>query len=374
MNNPILKTAAFLFAALFIGITAATCWIMITDPKGVDFISFWATGRMVVEGAAPQFYDLAAHTAVEKTAVPTVATHTFAYPPIFAMLLAPFGLPPFGIAFTAWLALTGIFFAWAARQWMVSRLAFAQPAVLVNGLIGQNAFLTTGLLLAGLRLISSRPLLAGAVLGLLIIKPQLALMLPVAMLAGGHWRTIAGAALSVTAALLIPLLLWGVEAYTAYFELLQTFAGFIAASRWPWHELASAFAFLRYLGVDAGPAMTIHVIIAISAAALVWRMWKKDRPGKEAVLAAATLLAPPYLLTYDAVFLALPVAWLLNEGKRPTVAILIWGLSLISVGALAGFYPAPNLISLASILAIAVIFVGQKETAAPRGTAVPVSG
>lgn len=371
MISPAISRAAFVVAALFIAIIALTCGIMISDPKGVDFISFWATARMVLDGAGTQFYDLAAHTAVEKTVVPVLGTHTFAYPPIFAIILAPFGLLPFGISFTVWIALSGVFFALTARAWMPKRLAFAQPAAVVNGFIGQNAFLTTGLFLAGMRLLRNRPMLGGAVLGLLIIKPQLALMLPVAMLADRNWRAIAGGALSVAIALLIPLIVWGVAAYTDYFAFLQTFAGFVAASRWPWQELASVYAFLRYFGAASDVAMTAHVAVALAAAAAVWIAWRHERPGKEAVLAAATLLAAPYLLTYDGVFMALPFAWLLMEGKRSILAGIVWALALFSVGALAGFYPAPNLMWLAAIVSIGGIFGAQKETAAPFGTAVP---
>ena len=68
------------------------------------------------------------------------------------------------------------------------------------------------------------------------------------------------------------------------------------------------------------------------------------------MLAAATLLGPPYLLSYDAVLLALPVAWLLN--RRPALGLLVWALALISVGALFGFYEFPNTIPLAALVAL----------------------
>jgi hypothetical protein len=54
----------------------------------------------------------------------------------------------------------------------------ANPPALVDLMIGQTGFLTTGIYLFGLTLLPSSPFAAGAILGLLLIKPQLALLLP----------------------------------------------------------------------------------------------------------------------------------------------------------------------------------------------------
>lgn len=370
MGNGILARLTVALAALFCGILAAVCWIMVTDPKPVDFLSFWAAGRMIVDGAGEQIYDLEAHRAVERT-VTAVGILPFPYPPAFALLLAPFGLLPFGFAFTAWVAITGIFYAAAARAWMPGRLALAQPSVLVNGFIGQNAFLTSGLFLAGLHLLKTRPVLAGAVLGLLIIKPQLAIMLPVAMIAGRHWHAVAGGALSASALLLIGLLTLGEASYAAFFEILSTYTGFMSESRWNWRELASVYALLRYAGFANGIALSIHVAVAAIAAVMVWQWWRDDRPGKEAVLAAATLLAPPYLLTYDGVLLGLPVAWLLLHGQRPKTALLVWSMAFLTIIAVTGIYELPNTLSLGAVVALAGCYLSQRPKKKRRSLSAP---
>ena len=46
------------------------------------------------------------------------------------------------------------------------------PAALFDVGTGQNAFLTTAILVAGFGLLPRRPILAGIVLGLLSYKPQ----------------------------------------------------------------------------------------------------------------------------------------------------------------------------------------------------------
>src|SRR5437764_1720704 len=116
---------------------------------------------MVLAGNAAGIYDIGAHHAVERSATP-VGTLPFPYPPPFALIVAPFALVPFGAAFAAWLLVTGGLYLIAARGWMRGRLAVAQPAVLINGFVGQSAFLTSALFLGGLKLLRSRPLLGGA--------------------------------------------------------------------------------------------------------------------------------------------------------------------------------------------------------------------
>ena len=263
------QTGAFIVAALIVGLVAAVCVIVWQNPKPIDFLSFWAAGKMVTSGDAAAIYDIAAHRAVERS-VTGVGTLPFPYPPPFALVVAPLGRLSFGPAFTAWLFLTGALYVTAARVWMRRRIALAQPAVLINGFVGQSAFLTSALLFGGMRLLRSRPLLGGALLGALVIKPQLGLMLPFAMIAGRHWRAIGGAVAAGGALLALAWLALGTAAYQAFFTLLSTFGGFVAQSRWPWHELASIFGLLRFFSVPATIALVIHGVVALAAACLVW--------------------------------------------------------------------------------------------------------
>ncbi|WP_029586365.1 glycosyltransferase 87 family protein [Bradyrhizobium sp. URHD0069] len=69
-------------------------------------------------------------------------------------------------------------------------------AVFINAVGGQNSTWTAALFGGGLSPLERRPLLAGGLLGLLIYKPQLGLLIPVA-LAGRHWRASEGVAVSL---------------------------------------------------------------------------------------------------------------------------------------------------------------------------------
>lgn len=366
MENRIIRGAIFAFATLFSGIVGAACWVIWTRSYSVDFVSFWAAGRMLLEGAGPAIYDIDAHRAVERSAVGKIGLMPFPYPPPFGLIVAPFGALPYEVAFTFWVVVTVALYLLAAGAWMPRLLALAQPGVLVNGFIGQAGFLTSALFMAGTGLIGKRPMLGGALLGMLVVKPQLALLLPLALAAGRQWRAFAGAALSSTALLIAALPVVGIEGYAAFLNLASTFAGYVTAGRWPWHELASVYALLSYFAVPRTIAIAVHLAIAVGAAALVWRAWSGDHPGKVATLAAATLLIPPYLLTYDGLILALPIAFLLIEGRRLQFAVAVWLLSLLPVGAVFGVYEAPNTLPLAALLALLAIERVNVSTASER--------
>jgi len=125
------------------------------------------------------------------------------YPPTFLLAVLPLGLLAYPAALGVFtLAGAGL---WAAlvrrvaadrRAWIV---AAAAPAGLINLLDGQNGFLTAALAGFALLLLARRPVLAGVLIGLLAIKPHLAVLFPLALLADRQWRAIAAAA--ITAAL-----------------------------------------------------------------------------------------------------------------------------------------------------------------------------
>ena len=100
--------------------------------------------------------------------------------------------------------------AWLAAGWYAIyralRLAMPGQGALLLALarrrfssIGRRTkqYLDGGLFGGGLSLLERRPLLAGGLLGLMIYKPQLGLLIPVALLAGRHWRASKGVAVSL---------------------------------------------------------------------------------------------------------------------------------------------------------------------------------
>ena len=235
---------------------------------------------------------------------------------------------------------------------MAARYPLAHPATLVNAIIGQNGLLTSAIFTFGIAIVATQPVLGGAVLGLLVVKPQLGVLLPVAFLAERNWRAIAGAAVSSLALLALAWIAFGADAYRGFFAITGEYAGFMSGSRWNWGELASLFAFLRFIGVAQAVALAAQGLAALAAAVLTWRAWAKGHRERVAVLAAATLLVPPYLFTYDSLLLILPLAAFLRDEAHPWRPAIVWLLLTIPLLGYFGLYPGPNTVPLASILCL----------------------
>lgn len=349
------RTIAISFALVFVLVSCWTVILVHTQAKGGDFVSYWAAAKLVVAGTPALTYDYVAHRAIELSAVQIKGILTFPYPPPYLILIAPFRLLPFSLSFAAWLLFSVAIYLACTRHVAPVEYRLAHPQALVNALSGQNGFLTTALFAAGMNVIDRRPFAGGMILGLFIMKPQLALMLPVAVIAGRIWPAIPGAVLSATLAIIVALGLFGMETYEGFFAMLPFYTNAMEASRWPWNEFASVFAFARHIGLPQQQAMLVHAIVAISAAVIVWSSWRRNSERKVPILAAASLLATPYMLTYDALLLVLPMGWLLREGEERLVLIVVWLLCLLPIATYMKLYPGPNPLPIAAILCLAAL-------------------
>ena len=268
-----------------------------------------------------------------------------AYPPPYLLVIKPFTLLPYGAAFILWTTATAALYILSSRGHRLQ--ALANPAAAFNGLIGQNGFLTGAIMFAGLRELAARPWLSGAVLGLLIIKPHLAAILPVAVLAARAWKAIPAALGTIAVLLGISFLAFGAQAYSQFFELGTKYGQFVRVGAWNWNELASFYALARWFGLDAAAAWGLHAVIAAAAAVLVWLAWREDWDGKIPLTSAAALLISPYLFTYDAVLLTLALGRL-----RDLKALATWIFLAIPLARVFVHADWPNTVPLAAAFAV----------------------
>ncbi|HET6942710.1 MAG TPA: glycosyltransferase family 87 protein [Sphingomicrobium sp.] len=320
-----------------------------------DYLSYWAAGKLTLAGDPAAAYDPAKHRAVEFTVTTFDKFMPFPYPPPFLLLVTPFSLLPYIWSFAAWVGLTLAIYLFAARRAIDTPYALANPLVLMNGAIGQNGFLTAAIFTTGAAMLRERPLVAGAVLGVLIIKPQLALLLPVAVIAGRLWPAIAGAIAMAGALTFLSLAFLGSEAFGGFWNILHLYVELLRQDKWSWNEFISVFAFLRYLDVDPSVALSLHAIIAAAATVLTWIAWSRDWDEQVPILAAATLLIPPYLLSYDALLMIIPIGFFLRQQPRPRLAGALWLLCLLPIAFHFNLYRGPNTIPIAAILTLAIL-------------------
>ena len=340
---------------LFLALSIQAWTRNFSEPNITDYLSYWAAGKLALAGDAAAAFDVAKHRAMEFTVSPFKGLLPFPYPPPFLLLVTPFSLLPYMWGFLAWVVVTLAIYLLVVRRVIDAPYALAHPAVLMNGLIGQNGFLTAAIFTGGVTMLRRRPLLAGAILGTLVIKPQLALLLPVAVIAARLWQAIGGAIATSAALLLFSLALFGTGVFTGFLEILPLYGELMRQDKWPWNEFISVFAFLRYFGVDQTVALTVHALIAAGAAVLTWIAWSRDWDGQVPILAAATLLIPPYLLTYDALLMIIPMGYWLRQQPRPYLVGALWLLCFLPIAHYLNLYRGPNTVPLAAILTLGVI-------------------
>ncbi len=302
-------------------------------PLGADFVQFHAAARLALEGRAADVFSPAAMQAVTDAMFPGNGNvFLWNYPPTFLLLVAPLGLLSYPAAFAAFMASTGALYALAAKALIRHRLwllfAGAFPAAFLTVLHGQNAFLAAAALGIGLARAPDRPVLAGIALGLASYKPHLGLIVPLALVAGGHWRALAAAALTTLLFAAASWLAFGFDAWVAFFANLPVMSGIMRDAPELWPKMASVFATARMLGAPAGLAYGLQLAASLTVAAATVHAWSRPGPHdlKVALAVAATIIATPYLMDYDLILLGIPIALMARHalaGGRPTHAALL---------------------------------------------------
>lgn len=347
---------------------------------GRDFLNFWIAGRHAWEGDPGQFYDIATY---QHAMAPLVGAdypgQVWSYPPAIMLLAAPFGLLPYLPALALWTAIGPIVFLLALRQWtrdpVVLVAATLCPAALFGLISGQLHYVAASILLTVLRLRNDRPWLAGALLALLIVKPQLGLFFPLLFLVERNLRAIIAAALSMLAIVALTALAWGPQVWLDYLRV-----GIPSQSLVLSDPLAISAPFmptvlmnLRGAGVALTTAWSIQALATVLAAALIaWHFRKRPADGDwraNAGFLAAAVVGTPYMLGYDT--LALSTAALLALAQQPVNRYAVLGCwLLVTVQMVLGEAGLPGSAVIPAFAALG--FLGarraQRENAAANST------
>jgi alpha-1,2-mannosyltransferase len=260
------------------------------------------------------------------------------YPPSFLILLLPFA--PFGFL-TSYLLFQGVTAAMLAAALcigaprgrataLLAACVLFSPAASVNVLWGQGAFLTCSLLVAGTRLLPRHGILAGIAFGLLSIKPQHALLVPVMVFALGNWRAALSACLTAMALAAASAALFGGIIWLDWLQAIRHFPPV------DWDSSLQTCALL--LGLPRLAVTILMVLALIGGSALVFLAFRKPvQPDvRLAILLAAGNLAAPHTGPYDTLMLVIAVGLALRTHATAetslawTLGLCIWLLPLLS--------------------------------------------
>ncbi|MEA2841640.1 MAG: alpha,2-mannosyltransferase [Methylobacteriaceae bacterium] len=298
-------------------------------PLGTDFAQVWVAGREVLGGHPEHPFDVGAHlTAQQAFFGPSSDVYGWHYPPYFLALAALLALLPYAAALAVWQLSTlpiyvgGVYRTLrgsgiSRRDVLVGALAF--PALFVNLTHGQNGFLTAGLFAGALLCLEARPWLAGLLFALLAYKPQFALVIPLALVAGRHWRALFAGGAGLAGFTALTLASFGVQPWIAFQQSLGfTRSVVLEEGNTGWEKIQSVFSAVRMLGGSVPEAYALQAIVgALVLGAIAW-LWhsRADTRLKYAALCVAALLTTPYCLDYDMVLLGPAVAFMVAHGLK----------------------------------------------------------
>jgi hypothetical protein len=151
------------------------------------------------------------------------------------------------------------------------------------------------------------------------------LLVPIALLAEGRWRTLATAGLTGAALVAASAVIWGVEPWFEWISALQRFQGVIFHDPSLVEDAITPFAALQSHGWNGAWAFLLAPLVV----AFVWKTFRAstDVADRSIAVLAGALLVSPYAMNYEAALLAPAVAaYLARTGDRHWFAYAAAGL------------------------------------------------
>jgi hypothetical protein len=357
---------ALAFAGQMLAYLATISWVapIPRDSTGLvvgrDFLNFWMYGHAAALPDPQRFYDPLVYSGeLARMLWPDYPNQNFSYPPTVMLLAAPFGRLPYMPALLIWTAFGIATVLATARQHLTDRRALIalalSPAALFCLMSGQFAFVAAAMLVTIFAWLERRPVAAGVLIGLLTLKPQLGLLFPVILVAGGHWRAFASASITALALAALTAALFGPAVWIDFVRVGLPAQNFLLIDP----KLAlepfcpTIYMNLRGIGASFALAMTGQLAVAaLAAAAVAWVfLYRRDAPAdlKMALFLACSVCVTPYLLAYDTLALCFAALVLLDRdrldatGRR--LAQLTYWLPLIQLGLGHIHVPGPALIA-----------------------------
>lgn len=330
---------------------------------GRDFINVWTGGQLIRAGRFDAIYDLATYAQFQQQLFGPIGAHNYSYPPVSFPLAAALSLLPYPLALAAWIAGTGALFVWAAKPWWPKRagpawLAVATPAALVNVWAGHYGFLIGALFLLGWQRLDDRPRQAGVFFGLMLIKPHLAVLIPLMLVIRRDWKAIGSAAATVAALVATTGLLFGWQPWHDFlFKTSGLQASMIDTGEF-FGLMSCSAAAMVLRSVHSWPlAIAVQTAFALAAVAMVavaaWR--RVDTRHLCFLVATATFLLLPYSFCYDLTVVAIGALAILSNDRasRTDERLALYGFVAPQIGIILAALGLPGLpLMLAGLAAV----------------------
>ncbi len=353
LAGALLWLAVGLWLALHTALYPALANERAPGPALDDFGVFYAAATMVRDGRGAELYDIDAIVREEARVYGREVEHTpvlpYFNPPAFAAALVPLTWLPPGTAAAIFLALTtGALVAGLALLWRRSRLGIPGGWAALGMLVafqpvrdtffhGQPSFLLFfGFAGAFVAFASGRERLGGALLGLLLLKPNYALVPVAILLWKRRWTALAGFGSTAAIWLALSLVGGGLSSLWTYPAFLWRAAswddmnGISIAGMFGWNGLVRTL-----LGPGRHDAVSVWTLAlsvpTLSALALAWAGPWNARGQRFAAQYGAVVLASvlvnAHVYRQDVIVTAVPAFLLLSATSGRTRWAVVAALS-----------------------------------------------
>jgi hypothetical protein len=293
------------------------------EPIGLDFHTYAAAAKVGLQQGWSHIYDQRLVTIAQASLVPDQRTQPYLSPPPVAWLAAVLVRLPYDLAFVVWSFVTALAVAsavaWssasrATGRWLAAGLVITPWWFLIADWVGQVVPLVAVGILVGWRLLrEDRDIAAGLVLGLVLLKPNTAFLVPLALLAAGRKRTFLTWLVVAGVGLVLLFEIVGVAGLTAYVNQLE-------------HPPlgTDALSLEATFGISGSITLVLRLVIIATVLAAACGMRKS--PGLAIVVGTlGSLLVTPYLHLSDLTLLAV-AGWIVWR-ERPSV---LWRTPLMA--------------------------------------------
>lgn len=354
-----------------------------------DFVNYWSGAVLVAEGRVAAVFDTTNfHLEQERLLGVEFDQHYWSYPPHLLLLLRPLGWLNYLSAFVVWTGLSFAAFAWTSRlaarrfgtQFGKTTLfgLLVAPATMLGIWSGQIGLLTSALVLGGIANLDRRPVLSGFCFGLLSVKPQLGLLIPLLLIATRAWRAVIAAAGTTICLIALSALVDGVDPWRNLFtEISPIQRSVIEEGRGFFRFLMpSVFMAARLLELPLAVAYAVQLFVsAVALVAITRGLFRTNNLLERTMLVVlGTHVISPYTFVYDMPVLAtLSIIYVVHEGRVEVTRgeswlwFAVWlSPALMLVGGAYGV-PLGPLIMIAALIAV----LRRVESSAADGIATP---
>lgn len=334
-----MRLLTLVLVALALAVPFIRPWLILTNSAAApwsDFDIFHASALATLAGDAVKAYDESWFRAFEVRTYGKDFMGSWSYPPPYDLVIAPFGLLSRGWALLIFMQLTLVAYLLTLRRvagpWWTLALLLLLPVIMMVVFFGQNGLLTGALIGLACVGLAERKAWAGVPLGLMIIKPHLAIGMALYVVLSRDWRTFWTAGGVVAASMVVATLVLGTAVWPAFVQAAGAAGERLSSGYYPFFRLISAYAAARSWGASPDASMAAQLLSALLVFAIIFLAQRRLSPRHAlGMTAIAGLLISPYAYDYDLPVAGMALALLLPDLARlgrPVELALVYALFL----------------------------------------------